>query len=557
MAINWQQDLVQQEDRERGQRAALTQPFEMLVTSINNDTEEGKFSYYGARDRKLTLTHPFASAGAWIRAMPEEGSLYLGQFRADEANPQVMNTITRSALKRNDSWRKNQGIYRPLFPGEIEVSSTGIGQIHFSRRPKTEMHGGIINRWADQDKLLAADRSPIHNKQFFQYTSNQLGDEERIGIVSRPKKLDAPTAVANTSDATNNLGEYSTWEVSYPKVRENFAAEHFVSMKNPANESPEILFNYQRGHVLDADGAQILQDKTQIPLRYRSEYFANDDTSTIHEIDEKGNTFIQLATAAAEGYELDIPAGNYVKTVELDETITIIGNRNHAIGKSTTIDVGGGGEEGGNYKLSVENDIDIQSRQGNSFMKFSSVEDAQQFALQVGNLFFILDATTDKNQIFILHSSGTQLVIDDKGSLKTATSSGNSIFMDADQDSLTMTSADGSVVTLKDSITIGDKSGANLISMNGTDTIQISAKAKVNLNAQSVTIGGGSINFGTIAPLSVAIAEPLAILMDTHIHATPMGPSSPALPPNTAALLNASPATSFKSEYVKIRTNLA
>ena len=160
---NWQQEMVMNDERERGQRAALNQPFGMLVTSINSDTEELKVSYYGARDRQLTVSHPFASSGAWIRAMPEEGTTYIGQFRADEANPQVMGTVSREVIKRNDAYKKNQGIYRPLFPGEIEVSSTGVAQLHFARRPKVEMHGGIVNRWADQDKLLAADRSPIHN----------------------------------------------------------------------------------------------------------------------------------------------------------------------------------------------------------------------------------------------------------------------------------------------------------------------------------------------------------------------------------------------------------
>lgn len=553
---NWQQELVMNEERERGQRGALNQPFGMLVTSINSDTEECKFSYFGARDRLLTITHPFSSSGSWIRAMPEEGTTYVGQFRADEANPQVMSTVSREVIKRNDSFKKNQGLYRPLFPGEIEISSLGAGQLHFSRRPKTELHGGIVNRWADQDKLLSADRSPIHNKQFLQYKSNELGDEEKTGIVGRAKKLDGATAVANTQDPTTASGEFSTWEIAYPKVRDNFAAEHFINMKNPANESPVVLFNYQRGHVLDNAGVQITQEKTQIPLRYRSEYFANDDSSTIHEIDEKGNTYIQLATAAVEGYELDIPAGNYVKTVDLEQNVTIGGSHFLTVNQSS-INMVGNEDSGGNYVLSVENDIDIQSRKGNGFMKFSSTEGANQFALQLGNLIFMLDATEGAEQIFILHSTGTQFTIDKSGSLKTATSSGNSIFMDADEDTLTMTSADGSVVSLKDFITIADKSGANLISMNGTDTIQISAKAKVNLNAQSVTIGGGSINFGTLAPLSVAIAEPLALLIDTHIHPTPLGPSGPALPPNTAAILNANPATSFKSEFVKIRTNLA
>jgi hypothetical protein len=95
------------------------------------------------------------------------------------------------------------------------------------------------------------------------------------------------------------------------------------------------------------------------------------------------------------------------------------------------------------------------------------------------------------------------------------------------------------------------------VTLDGSDTLQVTSKKTVNLSAQNVTLAGGNVNLGNFAALSAVLAEPLAILFDTHFHAAPLGPTSPPLPPTTAALMNANPATSFASAYVKMRTNLA
>lgn len=533
--MSWQQDLVQAEDREKAQRAGLNHPFGVLVKSVNSDTEEAKFTYFGSKDRLLTISHPFRSKTSWIRAIPEDGTTYIAQFRADEANPQVMNTVTRNSLAANDEYRKGIGVYRPLFPGEIEINSTGFSQAYFPRRPKLDLRAGSVTRWADQDKLVAGDRAPIHTRQLLQNRSNELGEEERLGIVARPKLLDT--------------GEYSSWEISYPKVNDNFLAEHYMSLKNPSNADPAVLFRSHRGHVIDDDGEQIQQSRTQIPLRYFEEYYANDASSTRFEIDEKGNYYCELADAATEGYELNIPSGSYKKFIGVDEDVTVDGNVSHSIGKSATYQIGD------NWTILVDKDYILTSESGQ--MNFVMKADTPQMLFSTRNHFIILDDTAGNEGIFIIHNTGSQINLDNKGSIKLLSKDGSLVFLDADSTSITASSSTGAYVTIKDNITISDATGAQLLNFDGVDTIQISAQTAVNLIAQQVTIGGGAINLGNIAPLSAVLAEPLAMLFDSHIHASPVGPTSPPLPPNTAALMNTNPATAFASQFVKMRSNLA
>lgn len=532
---NFQQETVMADERERSQRKNLHQPFGMVSQSVSSDSEQSNFLYQGM-NRQITIIHPFNSATSWIRAIPEKGTQYVGAFRSDESKPQPLVNVTRNSLERNDQYRQGANLYRPLVSGELDIASTGLASAYFSRRSMFDMRGGILTRYADQDKLITGDRAPTHQKQLYQYRSNDLGDEERLGIVSRPKKLDT--------------GALSTWELSFPKIEDNFIAEHYLSIKNPSGVNPFVLFTNQKGHVVDIEGKQTKQTKTQIPLRFFEEYFANDESSTRFEIDEKGNYYIELASAAAEGYQLYVPQGNYVRDIGGNENIVIEKNSEHAIGNSVNYQIGD------NWKMTVGKDYYLNSEDGNMSFTMSSKANAGQMIMSTKGHFFILDDTVDKEAIYLMHSKGSQIAIDKKGSIKFGTQDGSIIFMDSDNQSITIASSLGSLITLKDTVSIADNTGKQMISLTDK-SINIAANTSVNLSCPAVNFASGSINLGNLASLSVTIAEQLAVLFDSHIHASPTGPTSPPLPPNTAALMNANPITSFASSFIKIRSNLA
>ena len=314
---NYDQEAILEEDRDDALRKGLRFPFGAQLTAVSSETENGVFSHYGNKAQALSLTHPFISQRSWIRAMPEGGSNYVLQFRADEAKPQIMTGVQRGVREKISSYREGNNLYRPLLPGEIDMLSSGNAQIFLSRRPTIETYGGMIRRWADQDKMVAGDRAPIHHRQGLQYRSNTLGDEERFGVVSRPKE--------------NADGTFSSWERQYPQVRGAYTAEHYQQLKNPGNAEPEVLFRKQSGHVLNRRGFPISHSRTGNALRHVEEYFANDDTATTVEIDEAGNYALSLSTGAASGYNLSIPAGGYNRVVDLDEKATIRGDLTYQI----------------------------------------------------------------------------------------------------------------------------------------------------------------------------------------------------------------------------------
>lgn len=529
---NFIQETVVEEDRRYEQYKALLAPFETTLRAVSIDTEIGNFSHYGNRSTNLNLIHPYVSKNSWLRAQPEGGTTYVASFRSDQGKPQLMNTVQSGSRKRIAAFKSGDNLYRPLFPGEIEVNSIGVSQLYLSRRPLGELRGGLINRWADQDKLTAGDRAPIHHKQFLQNRSNDIKDEQRTGVISRPK---------------DNDGTLSTWERCYPKIRGNYTAEDYIHLQNPANENPAVLFRKHSGHVLDVKGVPIRQSRTQNALRHIEEYYANDDTSTSTQIDEKGNMAVLLATAASEGYELSVPSGNYIATVEFDETITVRRNSQKTVSGDFIHQIGGNVEAniGGNYHLKMA--------QGQQELQLFTASDEEKTTYKTKAHRISIDDTVGSEVIQVSHKSGSLLDMDEKGSVKLSAKDGTYMFLDADKQTVTLASGSGNWVSFREDITMS--TGGGTMTMDDT-ALQLTSKESVLLQAPKVAVQGGAIELGNFASLSVALAEPLALLFDTHIHATPLGPSSPPLPPTTATINNANPLTSFASDSVKIKANL-
>lgn len=529
---NWEQIINESEEREAQRREPLEKPFGIRVKSISKESELAKVTYYSNRDRLINVTHPYVGPAAWIRAMPEDGTLFTGIFRSDEAPPQTITTYQRAVQERVKAYYNGRNIYRPLYPGELDLVSSGVGGIFMPRRPKADVRGGSITRQTDQDALSTMDKSPTHVRSTLQGTFDSLNDTERFGIVYRHE---------------------NTWKQYYPKVAEDFAAEYYMQLLNPKQESPqpEVLFSIQKGHVIDQGGLQETQEITGLPLRVQERYYANDNSDTLYQTDENGNVFIRTAAAATDGYQLNIPTGFYKKNVAKNEVVSIQENREHNVGLSSTTLIGE------NSYTTVGQNIFITSEDGGSQMVFDANENAQKVYIRTNTHLFTLDDTTDKEAIYLMHSIGSQFNIDKEGSIKMVTAGGNLVFLDEPNGAVTVVSKNKATATFKNEITISDGSGKQVLAFDGSSKIQITASSDVVLSAGKVTVDAGSVNLGSNAVLSAVIGEQLSALFDAHTHATVVGASTPPVPPATAALFNANPATAFISQYVKIRSNIA
>jgi len=531
---NWDQEAVLDEDRDDAQRKALRFPFGAQLIAIASESESGVFSHYGNQAQVLSLTHPFISQRSWIRGMPEGGTNYVLQFRADEAKPQIITSVQRGVKKKIESYRQGNSLYRPLLPGEIDMLSSGVAQVFMSRRPTLDLYGGMVRRWADQDKMVAGDRAPIHLRQGLQYRSNALGDEERFGVVSRPKE--------------NEDGTFSSWEKNYPKVRGNFTAEHYQQLKNPSNAEPEVLFRKQSGHVLNQRGFPISHSRTGNALRHVEEYFDNEDDSTKIEIDEAGNYAVTLSPGAAVGFEFNSPSGGFGRVVGLDEKATIRGDMIYGIQKNAIFKIGE------SLRFSIGGLFEIASRGGGQRLQFSDIPGETMVALTTGGGHsMIFDDTKNKETINIIHSSGARNTMSKDGSVKINAGDGSNLFMNAANLTTSLTSGFGTYVSMGKDVRL--VSPFQALILDGLTTAQLTSNVNILLKAPKVEISGGAIALGALAAYSATLAEPLALLFDAHIHATPTGPSGPPLPPNTAALFNATPATSFAALFVKVKGN--
>lgn len=527
LMANWNAELLQAQEIDRSRRGPLSKPFGAYCRSVSSDTEEANFDYVGNESRTLTIIHPFNSTGSWLRCQPEPGAAYVATFRHDEARPQLIQSFHRGPQVRLDAYKDQTGLYRPLYPGEIDLVSAGWAGSFYSRRPRQEHVAGVLKRWMDQDRLLVADRSLVHQKQLFKYSSKALGDEYRLGLVSRPK---------------------SSWETIWPKYNDtDYAAEEYLDLKNPSEGGgPDTLFRVQRGHVLDLEGAPINQTSTGIPLRKISSYFTLDDSATTHEIDEQGNVFIGIADSASEGYEIDIPSGSYKKTVGVDETITVLGNRTDSVEGTLVKDVGE------NYIVTVGTQF-LQTNTDTNHV-FAQTAASQTLLLSGGGHSFILDDNT--NTIYLIASQGGQIHLDGDGSLKILAKSGDIIYVNANEGAVSVISSKGSFLALDDKVTVSDSSGSTTLLMDGSGTLQVTAGSTVLVNAPSVQVDAGSVTLGRNASMSAVIGEKLADLFDKHTHGTGTGPSTPPLPPNTATLFNTNPVTSFLADKVKLAGNI-
>lgn len=173
--------------------------FAAVIEGATGVTQTGSFVYAGGK-RDIALPMPYDSGSSWIRAIPESGSLVLAGYRADIQDPICINYFNPSPKKRLDDYAQGLSLYRPLQPGEIEINSVGGGQTFYAVRPVVEHKAGLVRSWLNQDTLEAGVKAPLHTRLLWEHESspvvvpnpifdNILGDEERFGVVRRPKNI--------------------------------------------------------------------------------------------------------------------------------------------------------------------------------------------------------------------------------------------------------------------------------------------------------------------------------------------------------------------------------
>ncbi len=194
----------------------------------------------------------------------------------------------------------------------------------------------------------------------------------------------------------------------------------------------------------------------------------------------------------------------------------------------------------------------LSSKSGHEFIVDDGVEAPGIRWSTAGGHQLIFDDRPGKEAIFLIHKTGSQQQITSKGDFVFQHNDGTQISMS--NGNIMGVAKNGSTMLLGEQAIVSDKTGKNILTL-GKKSATLLSGDDVILKAPTVSLLSSAVNLGDGASKSLTIAEALADLFDKHTHATAVGPSGPPLPPNTAAMVNLSPATAFASKSIKVKGN--
>jgi hypothetical protein len=289
-------------DRAESRNDFLTKPY--LGQIRGYDSSQDKIKVAGPTgEPTIPLSHPFISANAWIRAIPENNSSVWLHSRQDNQRLGMLGYSNDVLGNRVSDFNTGLGVYRELKPGEIEINSYGIAGLYARRDGTLEIRGGLVYGEYSHPRLEHWVRAPLHNRRLVLNEDNQIGDEERYGAIRRyrDEKAANPTSIKN-EDGT---------------IRKEYYRD--LKWVPKGSKSSKFLVRMQEGDVVDEKSSQKTQDVTELNLRFLKEFYTKNGTSNLSiQVDENGNYYVSLPNEAETGGQMTIPAGAFLAQIAKD-----------------------------------------------------------------------------------------------------------------------------------------------------------------------------------------------------------------------------------------------
>ena len=311
--------------------------FQGLINSSSGENQQAQLIYAGGADT-IALPMPFESTDSWIRSIPMSGSGALVAYRKDTGKTTFIRYLNDNPEKKIEAYLQGLNLYRPLLPGEHEIASSGFVQSHYGQRPALEQRAGVIRSWLNQDKAECGQKAPLHTRQLYRHLSNEIGDEERFGVVRRPAQIKNPVSIAINGTTSSNFYDYPYPDFSLPggvpaafsefsqvvaeasvaasaltgtfKIRP-YGKEYLRIIKSSIWPLPPyILVDIREGNVFDDKGKQ-LKGESGAFLRANHKYYTTIMDSTSMTIDDLGNVVWDLSLAATNGWTTHVPFGTW------------------------------------------------------------------------------------------------------------------------------------------------------------------------------------------------------------------------------------------------------
>jgi hypothetical protein len=145
-----------------------------------------------------------------------------------------------------------------------------------------------------------------------------------------------------------------------------------------------------------------------------------------------------------------------------------------------------------------------------------------------GHTIQIMDKAGEE-KIVVKHKSNSFVSVDDKGSVLISNQKGSHLFLNSDQEEATLMEQHGNLITMtSDGILIVNKSGTTIEMKDGK--VRVIAADTVQVSAKDVVLASSTVALGSGATEPAVLGQTFALMYNTHMHPTALGPSGPPVP---------------------------
>lgn len=277
--------------------------FGAVVSAVDPVSETVTMQHHGGEAANKSINHPFMSANAWIRAIPEPGAAVQAS-KAHSSQSVEAGRYLHGGKERVAAYREGNGFYRELKHGEVEIMSSGRAYVHASERGNLTLRGGVSVIHLRNEDMEIEGRAVLHRRSLHTQSSTLLmGAEERYGVVKR-RGLVTPAAQRFISVPGTPIAAMEYYR-HLPSLRPNVLG---------------TLVHHQEGDMLNDIGAPILGGPVQAPLRAKSIWRTEAGLDVVVEVDTLGNVALTLPNVPAAGLHVKAPVG----MIKLDTTGNIL-----------------------------------------------------------------------------------------------------------------------------------------------------------------------------------------------------------------------------------------
>jgi uncharacterized protein involved in type VI secretion and phage assembly len=139
------------------------------------------------------------------------------------------------------------------------------------------------------------------------------------------------------------------------------------------------------------------------------------------------------------------------------------------------------------------------------------------------------DDESGSEKFWLVHPAGTQMTVDEKGTVVITDPKGNTLTLDADGGQMLLEDANGNTVTMASGgVTVEDANG-NKVEM---------AASGITVKGQQVVVEGQQVMLAGQGGEPIIKGQSFLTLFATHMHPHPMGPTGPPVPQGEMSTLS-------------------